>query len=90
MNLFHTTLKCASCLGILATSLGAQPDPQGTSDSQDVGRARGILVLAKERGTIAEEMSEAYKDVSEVVEVMHAAGISRKVARLRPLAVIKG
>jgi len=53
-------------------------------------RARGILVRAKEKGTLAEEMSEAYKDVSQVVEVMHQAGISLKVARLRPLAVIKG
>jgi len=53
-------------------------------------RGRGILVLAKERATIAEEMTGAYKDVGEVVEVMHAAGLSLKVARLRPLAVIKG
>jgi tRNA-splicing ligase RtcB len=53
-------------------------------------RAKGILVMAKERGTVAEEMSEAYKDVGEVVDVMHRAGISLKVARLRPLAVIKG
>jgi tRNA-splicing ligase RtcB len=53
-------------------------------------REKGILVMAKERGTVAEEMSEAYKDVGEVVEVMHQAGISLKVARLRPLAVIKG
>jgi tRNA-splicing ligase RtcB len=53
-------------------------------------RARGILVMAKAKGTLAEEMSEAYKDVGEVVEVMHRAGISLKVARLRPLAVIKG
>jgi tRNA-splicing ligase RtcB len=53
-------------------------------------RAKGILVMAKEKGTVAEEMSEAYKDVGDVVEVMHQAGISLKVARLRPLAVIKG
>ncbi|MBD3236442.1 MAG: RNA-splicing ligase RtcB [Candidatus Eisenbacteria bacterium] len=53
-------------------------------------RGRGVLVMAKARGTIAEEMSEAYKDVSEVVEVTHRAGLSLKVARLRPLAVIKG
>jgi tRNA-splicing ligase RtcB (3'-phosphate/5'-hydroxy nucleic acid ligase) len=39
---------------------------------------------------LAEEMSEAYKDVSEVVAVMDRAGISSKVARLVPLAVIKG
>ncbi len=53
-------------------------------------RGRGIEVMAKDRRTVAEEMSDAYKDVHQVVEVMHAAGISLKVARLRPLAVIKG
>jgi tRNA-splicing ligase RtcB len=37
-----------------------------------------------------EEISEAYKDVAQVVEVVHGAGISRKVARLRPLGVVKG
>jgi tRNA-splicing ligase RtcB len=40
--------------------------------------------------TIAEDMPHAYKDVSEVVQVMHDEGISTKVARLRPLGVIKG
>ncbi|MDH4028648.1 MAG: RtcB family protein [Nitrospirota bacterium] len=51
---------------------------------------RGIIVRATGRGTLAEEMPEAYKDVSNVVDVVHNAGLSRKVARLRPLGVIKG
>jgi tRNA-splicing ligase RtcB len=51
---------------------------------------RGIFVRAASRETLAEEAPEAYKDVSEVVEVVHRAGISRKVARLRPWAVVKG
>lgn len=51
---------------------------------------KGITVMAKGRETLAEEMSEAYKDVSEVVDVVHRAGISKKVARLRPMGVIKG
>ncbi|MCI0468742.1 MAG: RtcB family protein [Nitrospirae bacterium] len=51
---------------------------------------KGIIVRAAGRGTLAEEMSEAYKDISNVVDVVHNAGISRKVARLRPLGVIKG
>jgi tRNA-splicing ligase RtcB len=57
-----------------------------------VGRleARGIVVRVRNRSLIAEEASEAYKDVAEVVEVLDKAGISRKVARMRPLAVIKG
>lgn len=51
---------------------------------------RGISVYARGRGTVEEEMPEAYKDVAEVVKVMHEAGISRKVARLVPLGVVKG
>jgi len=51
---------------------------------------KGIKVMADQMGTIREEIPEAYKDVSRVVDVVEKAGISRKVARLRPLAVIKG
>jgi tRNA-splicing ligase RtcB len=51
---------------------------------------RGIIVMAEGRTTLAEEVSEAYKDVSDVVEVVHQAGISKKVVKLRPLGVIKG
>jgi tRNA-splicing ligase RtcB len=50
----------------------------------------GIIVRASGRGTLAEEMPEAYKNISNVVDVVHKAGLSRKVARLRPLGVIKG
>jgi len=52
--------------------------------------AQGIMIRAHNRGLLAEEASEAYKDVAEVVEVLDKAGISRKVARMRPLGVIKG
>jgi len=51
---------------------------------------KGIIVRSAGRGTLAEEMSEAYKDISDVVEVVHKAGISKKVARLRPIGVVKG
>ena len=40
--------------------------------------------------TLAEEMPDAYKDISQVIEVVHGAGISKKVAKLRPMAVLKG
>jgi tRNA-splicing ligase RtcB len=53
-------------------------------------KKQGIIIQARGYKTIAEEMPYAYKDVADVVEVMHKAGISRKVARLRPLGVIKG
>ena len=51
---------------------------------------KGILVRWTGRGTLAEEMPDAYKDVTEVVNVVHGAGISRKVAKLRPIGVVKG
>lgn len=51
---------------------------------------KGILVKWTGRSTLAEEMPEAYKDVSQVVEVVHGAGISEKVAKLRPIGVVKG
>lgn len=51
---------------------------------------KGIIVRATGRGTLAEEMPEAYKDVSNVVDVVHKAGLSKRVAKLRPLGVIKG
>jgi tRNA-splicing ligase RtcB (3'-phosphate/5'-hydroxy nucleic acid ligase) len=50
----------------------------------------GILVRSESRDGILEELPEAYKDVDEVIEVVHNAGLARKVARLRPMAVIKG
>ncbi|MDA3835334.1 MAG: RtcB family protein [Spirochaetales bacterium] len=51
---------------------------------------KGILVRWTGRSTLAEEMTDAYKDISQVVEVVHGAGISKKVARLKPMAVVKG
>ncbi len=51
---------------------------------------RGILVRWTGRHTLQEEMPDAYKDISQVVAVVHGAGISKKVARLRPIAVVKG
>ena len=52
--------------------------------------ARGITVKAGSMSSIAEEASEAYKDVTEVVDVAHKAGISRKIVKAVPLGVIKG
>jgi len=51
---------------------------------------QGIYVKAESREGISEEIPEAYKDVDEVIEVVHQAGLSKKVARLKPLGVIKG
>jgi tRNA-splicing ligase RtcB len=51
---------------------------------------RGILVRAASRSSVAEEAGFAYKDLSEVVDVVQHLGISRKVAALRPIGNIKG
>jgi tRNA-splicing ligase RtcB len=52
--------------------------------------SQGILVRSESRDGILEELPEAYKNVDEVIEVVHNAGLARKVARLRPMGVIKG
>jgi tRNA-splicing ligase RtcB len=51
---------------------------------------KGIIARARSWKGLAEEQPEAYKDVSLVVDVVHRAGLARKVARLRPIGVVKG
>jgi len=51
---------------------------------------KGIIVMAASRKGLVEEAPEAYKDVREVVDVVHNAGLARKVARMKPLGVVKG
>jgi len=51
---------------------------------------RGVVMMAQGRGTALEEAPWAYKDVENVVDVCHNAGIAKKVARLRPIGVVKG
>ncbi|MRG95571.1 RNA-splicing ligase RtcB [Polyangium spumosum] len=52
--------------------------------------ARGIVIRCASNAELAEEAPAAYKDVDRVVDVVAAAGIARKVARLRPIGVVKG
>ncbi|MFH1278858.1 MAG: RtcB family protein [Candidatus Eisenbacteria bacterium] len=60
------------------------------SDVEKKMALAGVALRARSRSNLVEEAPEAYKDIDEVVNVVHGAGISRKVARLRPIAVIKG
>lgn len=53
-------------------------------------KQKGIIVRGETRSGLTEEKPDAYKDVDEVIDVVHGAGIARKVARMTPLAVIKG
>lgn len=52
--------------------------------------SKGVVVNVGSRRGLAEEAPEAYKDIDTVVDVVHNAGIAKKVARLKPIAVIKG
>jgi tRNA-splicing ligase RtcB len=94
---------CVGAEGAMEQTFGSTCHGAGRmmsrSQAKKAGRGRSIareleekniIVMAHGMGTLAEEMSEAYKDVSRVVNVMHEAGISLRVARLKPLCVIKG
>jgi tRNA-splicing ligase RtcB len=52
--------------------------------------SRGIIICADSDPELAEEAPQAYHDIEDVVQVTHAAGLAKKVARVRPLAVVKG
>ena len=62
---------------------------KGRSIQQEL-LAAGVIAKARGRTGLDEEQPDAYKDVGQVVDVLHKAGISHKVARLRPVGVIKG
>jgi tRNA-splicing ligase RtcB len=51
---------------------------------------KGIVVKGASKATLVEEIPDAYKDVNDVVNVVHGAGIGKKVVRLKPMGVIKG
>lgn len=62
---------------------------RGRSISRELAD-RGVLVMAGSKGTLGEEMPEAYKNLQDVVQVMHETGVAQKVAKLTALACIKG
>jgi tRNA-splicing ligase RtcB len=67
----------------------AKKEARGRSIARELEQ-KNIIVMAHGKGTLVEEMPDAYKDVGRVVDVMDRAGISRRVARLLPVGVIKG
>jgi tRNA-splicing ligase RtcB len=75
--------------GRLMSRHAAIRSARGRNIAQELAE-KGIYVRAASREVLAEEMPEAYKDVEQVVQVCHGAGISKLVARLRPLGVMKG
>lgn len=75
--------------GRLMSRTQAKKSTRG-AEVQKILAKQGIIVRATSQAVIAEEAPEAYKPSSEVVRVVHEAGLSLTVARLEPLGVIKG
>lgn len=83
---FGTTCHGA---GRMMSRKGALRESHGRNIAEEMAE-QGIVVRAQNKATLAEEASYAYKDVADVVKVVDAAGIARKVAKLRPIGVVKG
>ncbi len=81
--------SCCHGAGRVLSRKAARKKSKGRSIAREL-EDKGIVVRWTGRFTMAEEMPEAYKDVSRVVEVVHGAGIALKVARLKPMLVVKG
>jgi len=89
MAMEQTFGSCCHGAGRLMSRGAAIRAAKGRSIEKEL-LARGVVARSRERTGLAEEQPEAYKDVSQVAEAVQSAGISRKVARLRPIGVIKG
>ncbi|MFO7716130.1 RtcB family protein [Desulfosarcina sp.] len=75
--------------GRVLSRTAAKKQSKGRSINRELAD-KGILVRWTGRSTLAEEMPDAYKDIDQVVDAVQGAGLSRKVARIKPMCVIKG
>lgn len=83
---FYSTCHGA---GRLLSRSAAKRSTRGRSIRQEL-ESKGVFIRYVGRDTLHEEVPEAYKDVTNVVDIVQGAGISQKIARMRPLGVIKG
>lgn len=67
----------------------AKKTVRGSTLRQEL-ESQGIVIRSDSDPGLAEEAPIAYKDIEDVIDVVHGAGLARKVARLKPLAVVKG
>ena len=81
--------SCCHGAGRVMSRTEAVRRAAGRSIEQELER-QGIIVMGRGRKGVAEEQPSAYKDVNDVVRVVHEAGLAKRVARMRPLGVIKG
>lgn len=97
------SLICAGTEGALSMTYGSSVHGAGRLMSRNAARKakeagvlmqeltdRDVVVMARNRRVLAEEMPDAYKDIDAVGEVLEEAGIGRRVARTRPVGVVKG
>ncbi len=89
MSMLHSWGSSCHGAGRMMSRSQAKHEIRG-EDLRNYMQGQGIQVRAGSMSGFAEEAPSAYKDVDAVVETVVAAGIARKVARLRPLAVVKG
>jgi len=83
---FGTTCHGA---GRAMSRTAAMKDAKGRRIDKEL-EARGVIAMSSSRNGLAEEQPKAYKNVDDVVDVVHEAGLSKRVARMRPIGVIKG
>lgn len=75
--------------GRLMSRHQAKKAARGRSIARELEK-KGIIVKGASKATLVEEIPEAYKDVADVVDCVHGAGIGKKIVRLRPIGVLKG
>jgi tRNA-splicing ligase RtcB len=80
---------CCHGAGRIMSRTQAVKHAQGRRIDEELA-AKGVIARARSWKGLAEEQPDAYKDVDLVVEVVHRAGLARKVARMRPIGVVKG
>ena len=81
--------SCCHGAGRLLSRSRAVKNAKGRAIHREL-EDKGIFVQSRGKRTLKEEMPDAYKDVTQVVEVVHEANLAHKVARVRPLGVVKG
>jgi tRNA-splicing ligase RtcB len=80
---------CCHGAGRQLSRTAAVKQSQGRRIDREL-EAKGVIARARSWRGLAEEQPDAYKDVNQVVEVVHKANLARKVARMRPIGVVKG
>ena len=88
-SMSRTFGTCCHGAGRAMSRTAAVKHSQGRRIDQEL-KARGVIARARSWRGLAEEQPDAYKDVNLVVDVVHRANLAKKVARMRPIGVVKG